>query len=139
MINVHASCVAMGPKGVLIRGASGSGKSNLALQLIETGARLVSDDQTCVQLVKGTLCASPPPNLAGLLEIRGLGIVKFPHKKSVVIKLVVDLKPASEINRLADPSDLQTEILGFKLHRIAIAIGNTATPTILRYALQHFA
>jgi len=134
--NHHATCVAIGTKGVLIRGASGSGKSTLALQLLEGGAQLISDDQTILEVVKGKLIASPPQALAGRLEIRGLGLIKHEFKPSAAIKLVVDLLPPAEIIRMPEPSDLHVEILNLKIPRVAIAIGHPAAPTILRSALR---
>jgi len=139
MSNHHATCVAIGSKGILIRGASGSGKSTLALQLLESGAHLVSDDQTILDVVKGKLMASPPKALAGLVEIRGLGLIKRKFKPSVAIKLVVDLRPPAEIIRMPEASDLRVEILNLKIPRVAIAIGHPAAPTILRSALRELA
>ncbi len=93
--NIHASCVAIGRRGVLLLGPSGSGKSDLALRLIDGGAkgdtRLVADDRTILFLAKGALCAKAPPSIKGLLEVRGVGIVKLPVLAQVKIALVVVL------------------------------------------------
>ena len=147
MTSIHASCVAVGSHGILIRGASGSGKSTLCLQLIDgegyglgrktLRARLVADDQVELFPRKGKLVASPPASLAGLIEIRGAGILATTYKKSVILKLVVDLLPPTQVERLPDQSDQQTEIEGVKLARIAIAIGNPAVTAIVRSALQY--
>ena len=147
MTSIHASCVAIGNHGILIRGASGSGKSTLCLQLIDgegyglgrkaLRARLVADDQVELFLRKGKLAARPPASLAGLIEIRGAGILATTYKKSVILKLVVDLLPPTQVERLPDQSDQQTEIEGVKLARIAIAIGNPAVTAIVRSALQY--
>ncbi|WP_299688706.1 HPr kinase/phosphatase C-terminal domain-containing protein [uncultured Tateyamaria sp.] len=75
MMRVHASAVAFGPRGVLIQGASGSGKSSLALQLIRMGATLISDDQTELYLQNDTLWGRAPDTIAGLIEARGLGLL----------------------------------------------------------------
>jgi HPr kinase/phosphorylase len=147
MTSIHASCVAVGSHGILIRGASGSGKSTLCLQLIDgegyglgrktLRARLVADDQVELFPRKGKLVARPPASLAGLIEIRGAGILAPTYKKSVILKLVVDLLPPTQVERLPDQSDQQTEIEGVKLARIAIAIGNPAVTAIVRSALQY--
>lgn len=147
MTSIHASCVAVGSHGILIRGASGSGKSTLCLQLIDSEgyglgrktlrARLVADDQVELFPRKGKLVARPPASLAGLIEIRGAGILATTYKKSVILKLVVDLLPPTQVERLPDQSDQQTEIEGVKLARIAIAIGNPAVTAIVRSALQY--
>jgi HPr kinase/phosphorylase len=77
---VHASCVALGQKGVLLLGISGSGKSDLALRLIHDGWRLVADDRTVLTLEKGALKAAAPAAIRGLIEVRGLGIVHLPAR-----------------------------------------------------------
>jgi hypothetical protein len=89
--NIHASCVAIGTQGVLLLGPSGAGKSDLALRLIDEGAKLVADDRTILFLRRGVLNARAPATIKGLLEIRGLGIVKSPACASVAIALVVRL------------------------------------------------
>ena len=147
MNSYHATCVAFGSIGILIRGASGAGKSTLALQLIDAAgyglgkslvrAQLVADDQVLLQVKAGKLIASPPPALEGLLEIRGLGIMQVKFKKSVTVKLVVDLVSLKSIERLPEPSSQQTEIEGVSLPRITIASGNFAAPAILRAALYN--
>lgn len=147
MTSIHASCVAVGSHGILIRGASGSGKSTLCLQLIDgegyglgrktLRARLVADDQVELFPRKGKLVARPPASLAGLIEIRGAGILATTYKKSVILKLVVDLLPPTQVERLPDQSDQQTDIEGVKLARIAIATGNPAVTAIVRSALQY--
>jgi hypothetical protein len=89
--NIHASCVAIGGHGVLLLGKSGAGKSDLALRLIDGGARLVADDRTILFAVRGALHAKAPESIKGLLEIRGLGIVACPVRPQVKIALVVRL------------------------------------------------
>lgn len=90
-VNIHASCIAIGKQGVLILGDSGAGKSDLALRLIDDGARLVSDDRTELYVSRGMLHARAPKSIAGLLEARGLGIVALPFAKSVALGLAVKL------------------------------------------------
>ena len=88
---VHTSCVAIGGLAVLIGGRSGRGKSDLALRLIDRGARLVSDDYTFVRRVEGRLLASAPDTIAGKIEVRGVGILEFPVERDVPVALFVDL------------------------------------------------
>ena len=77
---VHASCVAIGRHGVLLLGDSGAGKSDLALRLIHEGARLVADDRAVLTVKKGRLQAAAPTTIAGMIEVRGLGIVALPTR-----------------------------------------------------------
>jgi hypothetical protein len=91
--NIHASCVAIGRHGVLILGTSGVGKSDLALRLIDQGAVLVADDRTEIYVDKGALHARAPATIRGLLEVRGLGIVKLRVRAKVAISLAVRLGP----------------------------------------------
>jgi serine kinase of HPr protein (carbohydrate metabolism regulator) len=89
--NIHASCIAIGRHGVLLLGNSGSGKSDLALRLIDQGAVLVADDRTILYLEKGLLHARAPASIKGLLEVRGLGIVKLQSRANVRVSLAVRL------------------------------------------------
>ena len=101
-INIHASCVTIKGKGVLLLGPSGCGKSDLALRLIDDGAQLVSDDRTLLFLFKGALHAKAPPSIKGLLEVRGLGIIQLPVRANVKIALAVKL--GREAGRLPAPA-----------------------------------
>jgi hypothetical protein len=104
MTNIHASCVRLGragavfgapPKaGILILGRSGMGKSALVLELIAAGGKLVADDRVELFVRKGGLAARAPVNIAGFLEVRGLGIVEIPHARDADVALVVKLTPA---------------------------------------------
>src|SRR3954468_19602333 len=96
--NVHASTVATDGRAVLITGPSGSGKSDLALRLLDRGFSLVSDDQTIVRRDGDRLIASAPPTIAGKLEIRGIGIVEMEAAKDVPVALLVEL--TSDIQRM---------------------------------------
>ncbi|MCA3574861.1 MAG: HPr kinase/phosphatase C-terminal domain-containing protein, partial [Aestuariivirga sp.] len=109
---IHGTCLAIGGAGVLLLGQPGSGKSDLALRLIDgsgtglsgiaRGARLVADDQVAVRRSGAKLVASAPAALAGKLEIRGLGIVDIDAAPEAELKLAVRLSPAAEIERLPD-------------------------------------
>jgi serine kinase of HPr protein (carbohydrate metabolism regulator) len=123
---VHATAVALRVKtrwrAVLLRGPSGSGKSDLALRLVEAGGRLVSDDQTHLARRGNTLVAAPPPALAGLIEARGVGIVRLQRNQlraRAAVALLVDLVPADRIERLPEP---RTEtLLGLPVPRLDLA------------------
>jgi HPr kinase/phosphorylase len=101
-VNVHASCVALGRQGVLILGDSGAGKSDLALRLIDDSATLVADDRTEIYIVRGALYARAPGSIAGLIEVRGLGVIAQPYRRSVKLALAVRL--GSPGHRLPDPA-----------------------------------
>ena len=88
---MHASCVAYDAGGILIKGCSGSGKSSLALALMAYGAALVSDDQTLLQLRDDWPTASAPPNLRGVIEARGIGLLAAKTAAQTRVTLVVDL------------------------------------------------
>jgi HPr kinase/phosphorylase len=134
---VHASAVLAGARAVLIRGPSGSGKSRLALSLIEapgTGtlrfARLVGDDRVYLDAAHGRLLVRPAETLAGLIEIRGIGIRKLPYEPSAVVGLVVDLA-AADAERLPDIDRQHAVIAGVTLPRLAVAAGQEALPAVL--------
>jgi len=114
-IQMHGSAVAYDGIGVLIIGASGSGKSSLAAGLIALGADLVADDQVCLKREDGKLTASAPETLAGLCEHRGIGVLKLPYAAEAEVRLVVDLDVV-EVKRLPDKSYLT--ILDIKLPQI---------------------
>lgn len=91
MMRIHATVVSIGGKAVLLTGASGAGKSDLALRLIDRGGMLVADDQVELTLRDGVLHASPPQTIAGKIEVRGIGIIDMPFATDVPVALVVDL------------------------------------------------
>jgi len=114
---LHASTVAMGGRAVLITGSSGSGKSDLALRLLDRGFALVSDDQTIVRRDGDRLIASAPAQIAGKLEVRGIGIMEMKTATDVPVALLVEL--TSDIPRLPDDSR-ELQVLGIPLPLIAI-------------------
>jgi len=134
---VHASAVLVGARAVLIRGPSGSGKSRLALGLIEAAraallpfARLVADDRVHLEAANGRLLVRPAAALAGLLEVRGVGLMRVAHEPSAVVGLVVDLADA-EAQRLPDAAGRTAKIGGIDLPRLAVASGVPALPSVL--------
>ncbi len=118
MIRVHGTCVAVAGSGVLLRGPSGSGKSDLALRLIDGGARLVADDQVTIEREGDRLLTSPPAAIAGKLEVRGVGILSVEHRAAVPLVLVVDLVAAEAVERL--PEAESVELLGCAIRRLAL-------------------
>ncbi len=145
---IHGTCLAIGKDGVLLLGAPGSGKSDLALRLIDAagmglsgvarGARLVADDQVAVRRADGRLIASAPQALAGKMEIRGIGIVAIAPQAHATLRLAVRLTPAAEIERLPDLARARMEILGIAIALVLIDPEKASAPARIRAALDHF-
>jgi serine kinase of HPr protein (carbohydrate metabolism regulator) len=130
---LHASCVVKNGKAILIAGRSGTGKSDLALRLIDRGAELVSDDYTIVRRIGGRLVAAAPPNIAGKIEVRGLGILAFDSVPEAPVCLLVDLD--ATVERLPEPSEL-LKIAGVELPAIAIDALEASAPVKVELALE---
>jgi len=130
---LHASTVASDGRAVLISGPSGSGKSDLALRMLDRGFRLVSDDQTIVKLDGNHLTATAPPTIAGKLEVRGIGIVDMDPLDAVPVALVVEL--TSDIQRLPDDSR-ERLILGVSVPLISIDAMTASAPSKVALALD---
>ncbi len=130
---LHASTVAMDGRAVLISGPSGSGKSDLALRMLDRGFTLVSDDQTLVRRDNDRLIASPPPTIAGKLEIRGIGIVEVEHIGDVPVALLIEL--TSDIQRLPDDNN-ERPILGVPLPLVHIDAMAASAPSKVAVALD---
>lgn len=134
---IHASAVLTGARAVLIRGPAGSGKSRLALNLIQAAsrgqlnfARLVADDRVHVEPAHDRLIARPPAVLAGLLEVRGLGIAQLPYEPMAVVSWVVDLDVAGPM-RLPDEAAAHVVVAGVRIRRLAVAPGCDPLPMVL--------
>ena len=137
MVLIHASCVAVEGKGVLLRGAPGAGKSDLALRLIEGGADLVSDDQVALTSDAAGLLAAPPARIAGLLEVRGVGIVSMAFVPQCPVILVVDLAAPHAIERMPDAGTV--ELCGHRVAHAQLAPFEASAPAKVRLALSRAA
>ena len=133
MLLVHGTTVEIAGQGVLIRGPSGSGKSDLALRLIDGGAQLVADDQTELSPQGGRVVARAPDTIAGLLEVRGLGIVTVPHRSWAPLALVVDLVGEDQVERL--PEAGRAGFLGFSVPRMVLAPFQVSAAAKVRLAI----
>ena len=131
--SIHASTVSLDGRAVLITGPSGSGKSDLALRLLDRGFALVSDDQTIVRREGDRLIASPPANIAGKLEIRGLGVVEMEHAVDVPVALLVEL--TSDFARMPDDSR-ERPVLGVALPLVSIDALAASAPSKVAVALD---
>ena len=129
---LHASTVAIDGRAVLIVGRSGSGKSDLALRLIDRGAKLVSDDYTLVVRRSGVLVARAPATIAGRMEVRGIGIVDVPHVEEVPVALIVEIE--AEVLRM--PERRQRTIAGVEVRQVAIEPFAASAPIKVELALR---
>jgi serine kinase of HPr protein (carbohydrate metabolism regulator) len=137
MIRVHGTSVALGGDGILLRGPSGSGKSDLALRLIDAGARLVADDQTLVERAGADLVMSAPATIAGQMEVRGIGILRLPSVAAAPLRLVVDLVPADAVDRL--PERQSAAFLGLTVPLLALDPFAASAAAKLRLAVRALA
>jgi HPr kinase/phosphorylase len=128
---LHATTVTFDERAIVLLGASGSGKSALALQLLALGAILVADDQTVLTLQDGKVVASCPPGLEGLVEARGVGLLNTPHRQSATVTLVVDL---DQIETARLPDHRHITILGVPLS-LVLGLKAAHFPS----ALKHYA
>lgn len=119
---------------MLLLGGPGAGKSDLALRLIDTGARLVADDRTDLRRENGRLIASAPATIAGRIEVRGLGIVSVPHVHAAEVGLAVDLVAPGAIERLPEPAT--RDFLGVTVKRISLAPFEASAAAKLRLAVR---
>ena len=136
-MQIHASCVELGGTGVLLLGESGSGKSDLALRLIDAGARLVADDRTELRRDGTRLIASPPATIAGRMEVRGVGIVPVAHVAECAVGLAVDLVASDRVERL--PPAQSRGWLGVDLPLLALDPFEASAPAKIRLAAREAA
>jgi len=144
---IHATCIDLAGRGVLLSGASGAGKSDLAFRLIgapppafaprDGAAVLVSDDRVVVQARDGRLYASPPASLAGMLEVRGVGILKLPYLEQAEIALVAELVPHGDVPRMPEIPFPTREICGVSIPHLALDPFEPSAPLKLWAAVHH--
>jgi HPr kinase/phosphorylase len=135
-ILVHGTAIAIAGEGILLRGPSGAGKSDLALRLIDGGARLVADDQVLLSRRGERVLARAPATIAGLVEIRGVGIVQVETIAEAPLALIADLVPADRVERL--PQRRTEPLFGLDIPLIALdgfAASAAAKLRLLRRAL----
>jgi HPr kinase/phosphorylase len=139
---VHGTCVALGRRGALLRGSPGAGKSDLALRFMalpDDGAlqpRLVADDQVLVTAgADGKLVASPPPTIAGRIEVRGLGIMEMPFLAQAELVLVCDLVGGEDVPRMPIDAEARTVIAGLPVPTLKLAPFEASAPIKLKMAL----
>ena len=121
-------------KGVLLRGPSGSGKSDLALRLIDDGAVLIADDRTALTHRDGTVVAQCPALIAGQLEVRGIGIVDLPYIAEATLSMIVDLVSSDQVDRL--PRRRMEELLGCRIPSITVAPFEASAPAKIKMAIR---
>jgi HPr kinase/phosphorylase len=131
---VHGTCVEIDGLGVLLRGPSGSGKSDLALRLIDGGARLVADDRVDLTTEGATLVARAPATIHGMLEVRGVGLVRLPALDSARIAMVVDLVDDEAVDRL--PEAVVCTLLGIDVRCLGLAPRAASAAAKVRIAIN---
>lgn len=138
---IHATCIAHGDKAVLLRGASASGKSDLALRCLflntpDEEYKLVSDDQVRLERKDNKLVASAPFSIFGKIEVRGIGIVEIDAIPSANVHLIVDLVPAEEVPRMPENPLPQASLLGLNLPYLKLNPFENSAPLKLQLALK---
>ena len=131
---LHATCVVLNGKGVLITGPSGSGKSDLALRLIDSGAKLVADDQVVLARKGKKLVAEAPPILAGLIEARHMGIIRSARVKTAIVALILEPGASGSIDRL--PEDMTINLLGVGVPVLRLPYFEASAPAKVRLWLK---
>jgi serine kinase of HPr protein (carbohydrate metabolism regulator) len=138
---VYGTCVALGGNAAILVGASGSGKSDLALRfLLSTPAdlepALIADDQVRVSLSAGRLIASAPETIAGLIEVRGIGVIPLPARDAAEIKLIVKLVEPAAVSRIPPSPPPTQKVCGIDLPVLMLAPFETSAHLKLRLAIQ---
>lgn len=129
-ILVHATAVAIDGEAVLLRGPPGAGKSDLALRLIDGGACLVADDQAVLRRLGSRVLVRAPSVIAGLIEVRGLGIVRVEAIEEAPLAMIVDLLPPDQIERM--PQGRAELVLGLEIRVIELAAFDVSAAAKLR-------
>jgi len=133
VVTAHATCIAIDGYGILLRGPSGSGKSDLALRAIADGAHLVADDQVLLARDGDAVIGSAPPALHGLIEIRGLGLMRMNADARAPIALVADMAAAAVIDRM--PLARHCRLAGADIPAFELDPFQASAPAKLRFAL----
>jgi serine kinase of HPr protein (carbohydrate metabolism regulator) len=131
---INGTCVAIDGHGVLLRGPSGSGRSDLALRLIDEGARLVADDWAEITVEAGRVFLSAPPSIAGLIEARGLGVLVLERETRAPLDLVVDLVESSAVERMPEPA--RCDIAGMPVRCVRLAPFEASASAKVRLAVR---
>jgi len=134
---VHATAIAIEGNAILLRGPPGAGKSDLALRLIDGGARLVADDQALLRRADNQVFVRAPAEIAGLIEVRGVGILRVDLISEAPIALVADLVPSTQIERI--PDNRFEKVLGLAIPLITLAPFEASAPAKLRFACRALA
>ena len=134
MKQIHATTIDIDGSGVLLSGPSGSGKSDLALRLIDGGARLVADDRTDLALADGHLVASAPREIAGRMEVRGLGVLEKDAVPQTVLTLVVELVDPENVERV--PKEATTTLLGIDVPVVRLHASEASAAAKVRAVLM---
>lgn len=134
---LHATAIAIEGDAILLRGPSGAGKSDLALRLIDGGARLLADDQALLRRVDNRILVRAPLAIAGLIEVRGVGILRVDSLDEAPLALVVDLVPSAQVERI--PDNRFEVVLGLAVPLIALAAFEASAAAKLRLARRTFA
>ena len=136
-LRIHATAVAINGRAMLLRGMSGAGKSDLALRLIDAGATLVVDDQSELIRRGDRLIVRPPGTISGLIEVRGVGIMRIEALAEAPVALIVDLVPPDRVERL--PERRSETVLGVALPVIAVTPLEASAPVKLRLVMRALA
>jgi serine kinase of HPr protein (carbohydrate metabolism regulator) len=131
--NIHATAINIGGHGVVICGPSGHGKSDLALRLIDRGAILISDDRVIIEERNGQPVLQPAPNITGLIEVRGIGILEMEYARDIPLKLQVSLADISE--RFVESIKV-TDVAGYAVHKITLSAFEASAAIKVELALK---
>ena len=130
----HATTVDIGGRGVMIRGASGSGKTSLALALMERGATLVADDYTQLRVENDRIIATAPDTIKGKIEVRGYGLIDTTHQDQTAVSLIVDIVPHENVPRL--PDSTTDEICKIVIPRLLLGVHDAAASGKIKAVLK---
>lgn len=133
---IHASCIAIDRRAVLLTGKAGAGKSDLALRLIDEGAALIADDQTLLTRVGDVLMASAPESIKGLIEMRHVGLLRMPHGEPTPVALAIELANLEgTIERL--PDEDFTTFMDIRIRHLRLPAFAASTPAKIRAVLKY--